>query len=338
MKRLLTISLSLLLSLGLWAQDVHFSQFYAAPIALNPSFTGSFDGLLRFGANYRNQWRSVTIPYKTFSFYTDVNLFRDKFRNGDWIGAGFLLINDIAGTTDLTTTKVSTSFAYHKSLSIENNFYLSAGISAMYINKKIDFSSLLFDSQWDDIGFNSNLNPNEPFADNSIHYFDLHWGVSLMYFLQDKFNFRVGFSMAHANAPKESFIGSENALERRPVAHLYGDIRITKTVRVHPGISFMTQKRARELLTGANAVYRIYYTRQKYVGVYFGLWYRNQDALYPLTGVEINRTRILFNFDMNLSKLQPASHTRGAVELSIVQIIDPYKERPTNISRQCPRF
>ena len=60
------------------AQDIHFSQFYASPLTLNPSLTGNFDGLMRFGGNYRNQWASVSVPYSTASVYTDLNMLRDK--------------------------------------------------------------------------------------------------------------------------------------------------------------------------------------------------------------------------------------------------------------------
>ena len=52
--------------LTLQAQDVHFSQFYAAPLLVNPAQTGNFSGTARVGANYRDQWGSITVPYRTF--------------------------------------------------------------------------------------------------------------------------------------------------------------------------------------------------------------------------------------------------------------------------------
>ena len=41
------------------AQDHLFSQFFNAPIYLNPSLTGQFDGDLRVGMLYRNQWSAL---------------------------------------------------------------------------------------------------------------------------------------------------------------------------------------------------------------------------------------------------------------------------------------
>src|SRR5688572_519658 len=78
------------------AQDIHFSQFYTSPLTLNPSLTGSFDGLMRFGGNYRTQWGSVSVPFQTVSIFTDLNMMRSKM-DGNWLSAGLHAVNDRAG-------------------------------------------------------------------------------------------------------------------------------------------------------------------------------------------------------------------------------------------------
>jgi hypothetical protein len=80
----------LLFSAGSYAQDLHFSQFYNAPLNLNPGLTGVFSGDLRFGANYREQWASVPVPYLTFSAAFDQKLYTPVTPGGllSW-GAGF---------------------------------------------------------------------------------------------------------------------------------------------------------------------------------------------------------------------------------------------------------
>ena len=49
------------------SQDLHFSQFMNSPLLINPANTGFIpDGDFRLGANYRNQWASVSaFPYKS---------------------------------------------------------------------------------------------------------------------------------------------------------------------------------------------------------------------------------------------------------------------------------
>ena len=66
MKKLFT----LIIFLGYWAtllaQDPEFSQYYAAPLYLNPAFTGTTADH-RFIANFRNQWPNVAQGYVTYA-------------------------------------------------------------------------------------------------------------------------------------------------------------------------------------------------------------------------------------------------------------------------------
>ena len=62
--------LGLLLSIAISqvnAQDIHFSQFFEAPLLRNPALAGLFNGDLRFQMVYRNQWNSITDAYQTGS-------------------------------------------------------------------------------------------------------------------------------------------------------------------------------------------------------------------------------------------------------------------------------
>ncbi len=49
------------------AQDIHFSQFFEAPLLRNPSLAGIFTGDVRVQAVYRDQWNSITDAYRTTS-------------------------------------------------------------------------------------------------------------------------------------------------------------------------------------------------------------------------------------------------------------------------------
>ena len=49
------------------AQDINFSQFYELPLLRNPALAGIFSGDYRVTAAFRNQWQSVTVPYRTIA-------------------------------------------------------------------------------------------------------------------------------------------------------------------------------------------------------------------------------------------------------------------------------
>ena len=47
-----------------------------------------------------------------------------------------------------------------------------------------------------------------------------------------------------------------------------------------------------------------------------GLYYRGKDALITYAGIEFHNYNIGISYDINLSRLLPASHARGSFELS----------------------
>src|ERR1039457_1159201 len=83
-----------------YAQDIHFTQFDMTPLVINPAFTGMFDGRVRAGAIYRNQWASVTVPYVTYGAYVDMPLIIE--RNGSYLASGLQLYKDQAGDGNLS--------------------------------------------------------------------------------------------------------------------------------------------------------------------------------------------------------------------------------------------
>ncbi|MFT7589386.1 MAG: type IX secretion system PorP/SprF family membrane protein, partial [Limisphaerales bacterium] len=136
MKKLILI---LLLSAAqlLQAQDVHTSQSFALTPLFNPAATGQFDGLYRIGIAYRDQWRTVTVPYRTLSFFADFNIPTHK-KLPNSFGAGFYFNTDQAGDANLNTTEAGLQLAYHQSLSREGNIIASVGFGFAYGQKRVD--------------------------------------------------------------------------------------------------------------------------------------------------------------------------------------------------------
>lgn len=56
-------------------QSMHFSQYYNAPLLLNPAntaLTPEYD--YRVGGNYRNQWSALPVPFNTIDGFFDLKL------------------------------------------------------------------------------------------------------------------------------------------------------------------------------------------------------------------------------------------------------------------------
>ncbi len=75
---------------GAYSQDVHFSQFYANPLYLNPAFAGSRI-CPRIITNFREQWPSVTGDFMSYSASYDQHF--DAISGG----VGILFLGDQDG-------------------------------------------------------------------------------------------------------------------------------------------------------------------------------------------------------------------------------------------------
>src|SRR4051812_31328020 len=193
-----------------FSQDLHFSQFFNSPLTTNPANTGFIpDGDYRFGINYRNQWSSVmTLPYKTMSAFGDVQLMKDRLENG-WLGVGGVILRDVAGSGNLTSTKVYGSVAYHQMLGYSS--LLSLGFNVGYANKQINTINLKFPDQFDGKFFDNKL-PTSVFLDrNNVSYLDMQVGMNYAYFPTENVYVNTGFAVQHVNQPRESFFDNDLA-------------------------------------------------------------------------------------------------------------------------------
>jgi type IX secretion system PorP/SprF family membrane protein len=307
-----------MLSIQAWGQDLHFSQYYNAPMLVNPANTGfnpDFD--FRVGVNYRSQWASVGSPYKTMSAWGDVKLLGNRIENG-WVGLGGMLWKDQAGSGSLTGTTGMLSLAYHQMLGY--NSLLSGGFSVGYTQKRIDITKLTFDDQWNGVFFDANIPSFEPFATNQVSYVDLQAGINYAYFASENFYFNAGVSVMHINTPRETFFDasvSNNEISRRYNVFLNASVKVMDSWILNPNVYMSMVGNSREILAGINANRDLgdNGARQLIMGIY----YRNNDAIIPLFGYQIADLKMTFNYDATISSLSKSNLTRGAYEISIVK-------------------
>ena len=98
-QRIIFACTALIISSVAFAQDAHFSQYYANPIYLNPAFAG-LDRCPTVHTNYRNQYPELGV-YQTYSASYDQYV--DKL-NG---GVALMTLRDDAGNGALNLTEVS---------------------------------------------------------------------------------------------------------------------------------------------------------------------------------------------------------------------------------------
>ena len=326
---------SLLFAFSLQAQDLHFSQFFNSPLTTNPANTGFIpDADYRLGVNYRNQWSAVmTVPYKTTSIFADAQLLRDKLENG-WLGVGGVLLNDVAGSGGLRSTKIYGSLAYHQMLG--NSSLLSAGFNVGWANKRIDQSKLKFPDQFDGKFFDNPFT-NVSLTNNNVSYMDVQAGMNYAYFPREDIYINAGYSIHHVNRPKETFFNDLTNAGRIPMRHIgffNAIVKVNDRVIINPNAYFSTQAKASELVVGLNGNYNLSeFGEKQLIG---GLYYRLGDAVVPMVGVEVNSIRFTFSYDATVSSLNKFNNYRGASEISIIKkgFYPQHQDRAT----MCPSF
>ena len=337
MKKLILVFLIGLTGYQLQAQDVHFSQFAASPLTLNPALTGLTPCTYRAALNYRNQYASIVGPssYQTYSGAFDIGFFRDAWHES-MLGLGVMVINDISGDGGLKNFDIAGSLAYHQCFDGKGNHYLSAGIQAAWVQKSIQWQKLIFESQ---IGANGvdPLLPSGEYGGDNFSYLDLNAGVNWRSRFSDKFAMQLGGAYYHITEPAESFYSNTgNKLNARYVG--YGNLKIAmgkKGVLIPSGLYMQqTEGSNEEIVAGASFGMQL----EKGISrLYLGAHYRNDDAIIASFGLDYNNINFGLSYDVNISDLKVASNSKGGIELSLVYYgcinINP-KESPID----CPRF
>ena len=321
---LLIASSQLLIASKAQAQDIHFTQYFANPISLNPATTGYFKGNYRLGVNHKSQWPWAIdqqfINYNTSSAYADFTMQGKKYKGKNWSGVGLNFTNDQAGDGNLKANKIYLALAYHLGLDDRNKHMLSFGMQGGYVIRSIDFGALYFNNQWQErVGFNLSIPSNEPLRTEFTGYFDIGVGMQGRNTLSEKISVGYGYSLLHINRPTETFYAQENKLGLRQLLHVQLEYRINQRVDLMGSGYFTTQKKAHEILFGAlTGIKTSTNTRQKQSKIYVGAFYRAKDAISGIVGYQYHTTRFLFNYDVNLSKLTKASKGNGGFEISLV--------------------
>src|ERR1700704_6656284 len=124
-KQFISLAIMIAFMQSAFAQDLHFSQFFEAPLLRNPSLAGIFTGDYRIQGVYRDQWNSITNAYRTGSLNAEYKMPVGK--GDDYMTTALELLYDKSGSIGLTTTHLLPAVNYHKSLSSEKAMYLSLG-------------------------------------------------------------------------------------------------------------------------------------------------------------------------------------------------------------------
>lgn len=341
-RRIITFVL-LLTALSLRAQDIHFSQFGNAPLNLSPALAGVFGGDLRFVGNYRSQWRSVPVPFTTYSASVENKVYLARKRYDKFVTASLLLNYDKQGDLALKSLQIGIPIAL--TLPVGKSNYLTLGATPMFGQRSFDAAEVTFGEQYIDGMFDPNASISEDLSVTNLQYFDLSAGANFrMQSPKKRTRVDLGGAMHHINRPSHDFWassttgGEEVRLYNKLTLYGLGLFEISEKFDFLAQGLYQKQGEYSEIVYGGGLRMHLRKDRYKELSLQIGVDWRHRynNALVPRLEVFINTWTIGATFDWDAFSRagQLISERRGGPELAVIYRF--YKVKPLQKFKSCP--
>lgn len=332
------------------AQDIHYSQFWNAPLELNPALAGISGADMRFFGAYKNQWANVPVGYTTFSAAFDRKW--KKFNNAnEQFGFGFLFHQDQAGDSQWALSNASGMFSYTRKMM--RGIYTSVGGQLGVGQRSFEVQQLTFDNQYNGEFFDPRELTGESFMNTKKIFFDSHVGLNIRLQkdqlkpkrsiadfderIDTRTKLDIGIGIHHLNRPNESFYSdSEVSIPMRFDIYGLGVLKVTEKIDILGNGLFRKQAQFKELLLGSALRVHLNHKRTKELSIDLGINIRLGDAAIPYLGVAYrNQWQMGLVYDINTSAFKTATNTNGGPELTITYLLTTPK---TPFRKLCPLF
>ncbi|MFN3405655.1 MAG: type IX secretion system membrane protein PorP/SprF [Cytophagaceae bacterium] len=332
--------LFLVMSVGSFAQDFQFSQFYNVPLYINPAFAGSLHNT-RVGLHQRLQWPKLDAKYTTSVLSVD------HYFNGAKSGVGLMVMQDFQGGGMVSSSEIHLMYSYE--MVLNKKFTFRPGIQLGYVSRRLAYAQLRYPHQYDndqgmiyaqDPDINEQWNRAKGYAD-----------VAAGGMLYSK-NFWFGVASHHLNTPNQSFHASSVSKLHTKVSFTSGyKIVLHKEVSMHhdktefsitPTAHYKFQGKSDQLDLGIYGAYNEFLV---------GIWYRGIPIKRYEDYIQANESTIFFigfkgqpfrfgySYDYTISRLVRAG-TGGSHEFNLTYVVNHKRVKKKKILKRlpCPSF
>jgi hypothetical protein len=273
-----------------FSQDLNFNIL---PLAINPAFTGMFDGRLRATGLYKKQLTATKANFIAYGASVDGRML---IKQSGYLAVGLGGLQGKLSNGSLDNSSGIASIAYHKIFTRAGKNVrkrmgeLAAGIQAGYIQRSLHLAIP-----------NNNSLPLVYHTGIGATYFIVNAGLSFSQFVGQKFNYTIGISGNNLNLLNDGTVNNEHPL-----------LRVTPSATA----LFIASWRTGERLTLRPAVLHIINTDFYIAGnefryqtskvapshvAFITAWYRSTKIITVTPGYEFSRLRVALGFDYRLS-------------------------------------
>ena len=300
------------------AQDFTFSQFYEQPIIRNPALAGVFTGDLRVSAAYRDQWSSITVPFRTSAVSIEYKIPVNE--KNDYLTVASLMSVDAAGDINLKRTQFKPAINFHKSLSGNRDTYLSGAFMFGIVSSHFDASKLILGDQYRNGAYDPTNASSQTITNTGYSYWDMSAGLCFSTSINDHTNFYIATGMTHVTNPViKSTTGSvPDAVPSKISINSGIHAQTGENGHVMAFADYFVQGGNRQLLAGCMYGFNIAeYSNSEPDIFYMGSFVRWGDAIIPAVKIGLAHFDLGVSYDINISKLNVASNWRGGLEVTL---------------------
>ncbi len=314
------------LSICVYSQDFHFSQYNRTGIILNPAITGVFNGWERVSVAHRNQWLGANTQFMTSAATAELTLGKGYRNEKSYLGFGFMFLNDVGGDANfgLRTGGVTVSGV----IPIDRLHSLSVGLQTSFGNRVADLTNLTFLSQWNGSVFDPSILTGEEGGLASFSYLDAGVGIHYRYgkmqtkvIRESDFSMESGFSIAHINKPRLRYsnITSDRLYMK---FQLYTNLFFTFSEMSGLELDLLQVKQSNHYETIGGVIFKTRFKDASHVtkqaqDSYFGIgtYAQSSGVIIPTITIDWGAFTLGLSYDISISKIRKAY--TGSAEISL---------------------
>ncbi|MFM1931568.1 MAG: hypothetical protein RL226_871 [Bacteroidota bacterium] len=315
MKKLGLFIALIAVALGTTGQEVHFSQFWLAPMSFNPALTASGKTDYRATAQYKQQGMVPGITFRTQQAAGEAAFFNTSGRK---LGVGALVRQDKSGEAQLRVFEAGGTVALHLRVGQKNT--IGTGLGLSYRQRSIALDALSWDAQYNGAGFDPTLPSNEQLPGINSWSIDAQLGGYWEH--TGKVTWTAAYSAYHY-LQDQGLLGAsrEPTLMRH---NLWGRYTTKASIfLLHADALFSKHGGAMTSTIGARVDYTVgtdsrYTTANTSSVVTAGTYYRWNDAVLFVLGFDYLRTfKATLGYDLTVGGLKKINASRGGWEVGL---------------------
>jgi type IX secretion system PorP/SprF family membrane protein len=317
-------------------QDLHFSQFFAAPVSINPANIGNFNGDFRVSSNLRNQWAAFNNAYNSGIVTVDAPLLERRIGDASRLSGGIILYNDASGNGLLSQQSFALGLSFRKYLDVDLNHSIGIGFQGAYLNVGLNTNKADFEDELTVIGFT--VPSQDPVFLNARRAGVFDFGAGLQYtgYFQDNFLVHLGYSLYHLNRFPFSFIDPTFKMPMRKTFHFGGYKSLGNKMYFHFSSQYQQQEKFKEVIAGGAFEHSLSNNLATNLAAYVGVLFRNFDTVNPYVGFERNNIKLGLTYDVGF--ISRASAVFSKLQTGELSVSWQLNKKTNTKYLHCPKF